>query len=92
MFAFQGLNARHFIGTFKALPLVAEFGSLLVEPVDVADFIVKIGFIRWGEPIASQMGLDLSLFLKAWPHGEVRCVQQSCASSVHQRFHAHSSV
>lgn len=87
MFAFQRLDAGHFIGTFNALALFGELWSRFVQSVDIADLGIKIGFIRRGEPVAVQMWLNDGLFLKAWPHGEERCFPQSCAFSIHRRFH-----
>ena len=74
MFAFQCLNARHFIHTFNALALFGQFRSLFVQPVDIADFVIKIGFIGRCQPITIQMRLDISFFLKASPHVEERCL------------------
>jgi hypothetical protein len=92
MFAFQCLNASHFIGTFNALASFSELGSLFVQPVDLADLGIKIGFIRMGEPVAVQMWLNDGLFLKAWPHVEEKCFPQSCAASFHRQFRAPSNA
>jgi hypothetical protein len=92
MFAFQRLQAGHLIGTFNALPLFGKFRGLFVQPVDIADLGIKIAFIGGCQPVAAQMWLNDGLFLKAWLHGEEKCCPQSCASSLPQRFRAHSNA
>jgi hypothetical protein len=92
MLAFQRLHAGHFIGTFKALTQFGKFRSLLVKFIDITDLGLKIGFIGRGEPVAAQMWLNDSLFLKAWPHGVEKCFPQSCASSLPRRFRALSNA
>jgi hypothetical protein len=64
MFAFQRVNARHFIGTFNPLPLFGEFPCLLVLSVDITDFDLEIGFIRSCESVPIQMWFHDGLFLK----------------------------
>lgn len=46
IFAFQGLHPGNFIGAQHRFALMAQFGSLLIEPIDLLPFFVKafIGF------------------------------------------------
>jgi len=92
MMTFQSLNTGHFIDTFNALALLGSVRCLLVQRVNIADFDVKIGVMCRGEPIAIQMRLEISFFLKVSPRAEARCWLQSGAVGVHRQFHALSSA
>lgn len=72
MFAFQSLYTCHFIQTFRALPLFCSFKRLFVNRIDVGYFFVKAFFVGGCQPVAAQVGFDISLFLKAWLHGVVK--------------------
>ena len=48
---FQGLNASHFIHTFRAVSLFRPFRSLLVKLVDRFHFVIKVGFVGGRQPI-----------------------------------------
>ena len=69
VFALQGLHPRHFIHTFHTLSLFGQFRGLLIELVNIGHFFIKTGFISRCQPVATQVGLYISVFLKAWPHG-----------------------
>ena len=72
MLAFQSLHAGHFIQALYALSLFCSFRRLSVDFVDIGNFFVKTFFIRWCQPVAAQMWLDISLFLKVSPHDGVK--------------------
>lgn len=72
MFALQSLHPGHFGQTFGALALFGARGCFLIHRVDLGDFFVKAFFISRSQPVAAQVRLELSVFLKASPHGGAR--------------------
>jgi hypothetical protein len=82
----KGLDAGHFIQTFDPLPLLRSFRRSFVNFVDLRDLAVKTFFIGGCQPVPAQVGLDISVFLKAWPHGRAKFLQRSGASSIHPQF------
>ena len=91
MFAFQCLYPGHFIQTFRALSLLCPFRCLFVGIVNINNFFIKTCFIGGCQPIAAQVRLDITLFLKAWPHAVPKYAQLSCVSSLRLRFRARST-
>jgi hypothetical protein len=76
VFAFQGLHAGHFIQAFDALALFCQGWCLVIQRIDVMNFILKLVVMFGGEPVTVQMRFDLGIFLKVAPRGGVRWTPQ----------------
>jgi hypothetical protein len=77
--ALQSLNATQFIGAHGPLTLASQFRRLAIQAIDVFDLFIELLIGSWRQPIADQVRLEITLFLKAAPRAEERCDLQSCA-------------
>ena len=62
MFAFQGLHPGHFIGAHHRFAVLAQFGSFLINRIDVFHFFIKPFIWLRGQPVADQVWLDPPFF------------------------------
>jgi hypothetical protein len=76
VFAFQGLYAGHFIQAFDTLALFCQGWRLVIQRIDVMDFVLKLAVMLGGEPVTVQVRFDLGIFLKDVPRGGVRWTPQ----------------
>ena len=90
--AFQRLDAGQFISADHLVSLCDQVWRLLIHLVDVGHFLVKV-FIRFfgRQPTADQMRLEMSIFLKASPHDEVKSVRGCRAAEFHWRSRGRSN-
>lgn len=74
--AFQGLHPGQLIDAHHPLTLLGQFWRLLIELVDFTHLFIETFIRARGQPVTDQMRLEISLFLKVWPHGEQKSALQ----------------
>ena len=72
MFAFQGLDTRHFIITDNPFPLLSQVWGLLVQLIEIFDPGLELRPIFGGQPIANEMRFNGRFFLKDVRHGGLK--------------------
>lgn len=77
--ALQSLNATHLIGAHGSLTSPSQFRRLAIQVIDVFDLVIELLIESRRQPVADQVRLEITLFLKAAPRAEGRCGLQSCA-------------
>lgn len=86
MFPLQGLHAGQFIITDDPLALVSQLLSLLIQAIDITDFLIALLIEDTGQPIPDQMGLKIPLFLKDVRRDGGRWSRRFFVGSIHQQF------
>lgn len=77
--ALQSLNATHLVGAHCSLTLAGQFRRLAIQAIDVFDLVIELLIGSRRQPVADQVRLEITLFLKAAPHAEGRCDLRSYA-------------
>ncbi len=73
MFAFQSLDARHFIVADDPLALLSHCWGLLVQLIEIFDPNIELRSIVRGQPIANEMRFKVRSFLKDVRHDGLKC-------------------
>lgn len=82
MLALKGLDTGQFVATHGALSLLIAFCGLLVDFTHVSYLGIKVGIIRWRQPVADAMGLQIPLLSSRWAcRGEIVATMPRCMSS-----------
>jgi hypothetical protein len=68
VFPFQSLHTAQFIRADHSLTFLRQFRGLLIQAIYVLYFLVELLVSSWSQPVADQVGLEITLFLKASPH------------------------
>src|SRR5450755_970652 len=68
MLAFERLHASQLVGTDGTFTLLSDNWGLLIHPTDRSDGRVFLWVLRWGQPVADQMRLEIPFFKRrvAW--------------------------
>ena len=68
MLAFESLHASQLVGTDGTFTLLSDNWGLLIHPTDRSDGRVFLWVLRWGQPVADQMRLEVPFFKRrvAW--------------------------
>lgn len=72
MLALQGLHAGQLVGAEHPFTRLRQFGCLLVQRVDVCHLLLELLVGCWRQPVANQVRLESTRFLKAGRHAEAR--------------------
>ena len=73
MLALQGLYPSQFVRAHNPFAACRPFGRFTVQVAKVLDLGIELVIHLRGQPVATQMRLEIDRFLKDDPHGGARC-------------------
>src|SRR5437016_14499732 len=62
MLALQGLHASQLVGAHARFTLLCQLRGLLIQATDGFHRFLLVRILRWGQPIADQMRLEIVFF------------------------------